>query len=75
MSDLFPQSRVESFLLTYLLLSQQCFVSFIHLDIEGDGNREKVSLDKQGRSDRDVVYSLKCIGIYLRWSDLLSLKN
>lgn len=31
-------------------------------------------LDKGGRSDRDVVYPLKFIGINLRWSHLLSLK-
>lgn len=32
-------------------------------------------LDKGGRSDRDIVYPLKFIGINLRWADLLSLKN
>lgn len=31
-------------------------------------------LDKGGRSDRDIVYPLKFIGINLRWADLLSLK-
>jgi len=38
-------------------------------------NRQKVSLDKKGRSDRDIVYSIKFIGMHLRWSDLLSPKN
>lgn len=34
-----------------------------------------MSLDKGGRSNRDIVHPLKFTGIYLRWPDLLSLKN
>lgn len=63
---------------SYLFTAKSAVFYFVHSPWyrrRCAGNREKLSLDKEGRSDRDIVYSLKFIGIHLRWSDLPSLTN